>query len=64
MPDFYNQLDYYRTATEHLREKLFEKDLEIDRLTSFIIEVCKSDCPQNYREIVLKEIFKPLNTQK
>ena len=64
MPEFYNQLDYYRTATEHLRETLLERDREIDRLTSFLIEVCKSDCPQPYREIVLKEIIKPLNTKQ
>jgi hypothetical protein len=58
MQEFNDQLDYYRTATVHLREKLTERDVEIDRLTSFIIEVCKSDCPQTYREIVIKEIIK------
>jgi len=58
MEQFNDQLDYYRTATVHLRELLLSKDKEIDRLTSFLIEVCKSDCPQEYREIVMKEIIK------
>lgn len=64
MAGYENQLEYYKVATQHLREKYNKQQLLIDRLHSFLFEVCESECPQNYREIVLKEILKPQNTDE
>lgn len=64
MAGYENQLEYYKVATLHLRELHQKQQLLIDRLHSFLFEVCESDCPQHYREIVLKEILKPQNTDE
>lgn len=64
MAGYENQLEYYKVATHHLRENRQKLLLEIDRLHSFLFEVCESECPQEYREIVLKEILKTQNTDE
>lgn len=64
MAGYENQLEYYKIATQHLREVLNKRDQTIDRLTQFLFEVCESDCPNEYREIVLKEVLKPQNTDE
>jgi len=41
-----------------LEDKNREQTQEIDRLRTFLFEVCDPDCPVEYKDVVRKEIVK------
>jgi len=55
---FYNQTDYYKARIEALTKYNAEKQDEIDRLISYVVELCDQKCPEEYKQVVLREITK------
>jgi len=55
---FYNQSDYYLARIDALTKENSKKQDEIDRLVSFVVELCDDECPREYRGVVLKEVTK------
>jgi len=55
---FYNQTEYDRARIEALTKYNAEKQDEIDRLISYVVELCDEECPEEYKRVVLREITK------
>ena len=58
MKHFYDLSSYFTMRITALESKNADYKKEIDRLTTFIYEVCDPDCPDEYKGIVRKEIVK------
>ena len=58
MKHFYDLSSYFTMRIAALESKNAEYKREIDRLTTFLYEVCDQDCPNEYKDIVRKEIVK------
>lgn len=58
MKHFYDLSSYFTMRITALESKNAEYKKEIDRLRTFLFEVCDSDCPDMYKDVVRKEIVK------
>ena len=58
MKHFYDLSSYFTMRISVLEDKNREQTQEIDRLRTFLFEVCDPDCPVEYKDVVRKEIVK------
>ena len=58
MKHFYDLSSYFTMRISALEKNNREYTEEIDRLRTFLFEVCDPDCPNEYKGIVRKEIVK------
>ena len=54
----YNLLSYKEARIEALLNKNKELELEIEKLTSYIFELCDKSCPEEYKQVVQSDVFK------
>ena len=58
MKHFYDLSSYFTMRISALEKKTREDAEEIDRLRTFLFEVCDPECPVEYKDVVRKEIVK------
>lgn len=58
MKHFYDLSSYFTMRITALEKKDRENKKEIDRLRTFLFEVCDPECPEQYKDVVRKEIVK------
>jgi hypothetical protein len=58
MKHFYDLSSYFTMRISSLEKKTREDAEEIDRLRTFLFEVCDPECPDEYKNVVRKEIVK------
>jgi len=58
MKHFYDLSSYFTMRISALEKKTREDAEEIDRLRTFLFEVCDPECPNEYKNVVRKEIVK------
>ena len=58
MKHFYDLSSYFTARITALEKKNREYTEEIDRLRTFLFEVCDPECPVEYKDVVRKEIVK------
>lgn len=58
MKHFYDLSSYFTMRISALEKKDRENKKEIDRLRTFLFEVCDPECPEQYKDVVRKEIVK------
>jgi hypothetical protein len=54
----YNLLSYKEARIEALLKKNLELEKDIQKLETFIFELCDKSCPTEYKNVILKQIFK------
>jgi molybdopterin-guanine dinucleotide biosynthesis protein A len=54
----YNLLSYKEARIEALLNKNKELELEIEKLTSYIFDLCDVNCPEEYKQVVQSDVFK------
>lgn len=54
----HNLLTYKEARIEALLQNKKELELENERLTTYIFELCDKDCPEEYKKVVLSDVFK------
>jgi len=50
-------LDFYRHRIESLEEALLNANLLEIKLTGYIHDLCDKDCPEEYKAVVINEVF-------
>ena len=50
-------LDFYRHRIESLEEALLNANLLEIKLTGYIHDLCDKDCPEEYKAVVVNEVF-------
>jgi hypothetical protein len=58
MKHFYDLSSYFTMRISALEKKDRENKKEIDRLRTFLFEVCDPECPEQYKDVVRREIVK------
>ena len=58
MKHFYDLSSYFTMRISALEKKTRKDAEEIDRLRTFLFEVCDPECPAEYKNVVRKEIVK------
>jgi hypothetical protein len=58
MKHFYDLSSYFTMRITALENKNREQTEEIDRLRTFLFEICDPECPGDYKDVVRKEIVK------
>jgi hypothetical protein len=58
MKHFYDLSSYFTMRITALENKNREQTEEIDRLRTFLFEICDPECPSDYKDVVRKEIVK------
>lgn len=58
MRHFYDLSSYFTMRITALEKKNSEYKEEIDRLRTFLFEICDPECPDEYKNVVRKEIVK------
>ena len=56
MKHFYDLSSYFTMRITALMSKNAEQQKEIDRLRTFLFEICDPECPDEYKNVVRKEI--------
>jgi hypothetical protein len=56
-----NLLNYKDARIEALLKKNLELEIKVEELETIIFDLCKETCPEEYKTVILTEIFK---TQK
>ena len=56
MKHFYDLSSYFTMRITALMSKNAEQQKEIDRLRTFLFEICDPECPDEYKNLVRKEI--------
>ena len=54
----YNLLTYKEARIEALINENKKLQLENERLTTYIFELCDKDCPEEYKQVVQSDVFK------
>lgn len=54
----HNLLSYKEARIEALLQEINKLELENEKLTTFIFELCDKDCPEDYKKIVQSDVFK------
>lgn len=57
----YNLLSYKEARIEALLKRNLELEKEIQQLETFVFELCDKSCPVEYKNVILKQIFKTRN---
>lgn len=58
MKHFYDLSSYFTQRIAALEDKTRKQSEEIDRLRTFLFEICDPECPVEYKNVVRKEIVK------
>ena len=53
-----NLLSYKEARIEALLARVKQLELENERLSTYIFELCDKDCPEDYKRIVQLDVFK------
>ena len=53
----YDLLNYKEARILALLDHIAKLDAENEKLTTYIYELCDKDCPQEYKNIVKKDVF-------
>tara|TARA_R110000787_G_scaffold5285_1_gene19423 strand:- start:438 stop:608 length:171 start_codon:yes stop_codon:yes gene_type:complete len=53
----YDLLNYKEQRIVALTEENKNLNLEVEKLTTYLFEVLDRDCPQEYKSVVIKDIF-------
>ena len=51
-------VDWLTQSNNALINKNKDLEKEVNRLTTFIFELCDKDCPEDYKRVVQQEILK------
>lgn len=51
-------LSYKEARIEALLKEINRLELENEKLTTYVFELCDKDCPQEYKKIVKVDVFK------
>ena len=54
----HNLLSYKEARIEALLQEINNLELENEKLTTFIFELCDKDCPEDYKKVVQSDVFK------
>jgi hypothetical protein len=54
----HNLLSYKEARIEALLQEINKLELENEKLTTFIFELCDKDCPEDYKKVVQSDVFK------
>ena len=54
----YDLLNYKEARIEALLRRVNVLELENEKLTTYIFELCDKDCPDDYKRIVKSDVFK------
>lgn len=50
-------LEYKDARIEALLERISQLEAENDRVTGFALDLCDEECPNEYKNVVKREIF-------
>ena len=50
-------LHFKEMRIEALLEEVKQQELEIERLRTYIFELCDKDCPNDYKRVIVKDVF-------
>jgi hypothetical protein len=53
----YNLLSYKEARIEALLQRNKELELENEKLTTYIFELCDIECPEEYKQVVQSDVF-------
>ena len=51
-------LSYKEARIEALLKEINRLELENEKLTTYVFELCDNDCPDDYKKIVKVDVFK------
>ncbi len=54
----YDLLSYKTARIEALLKEINRLELENEKLTTYVFELCDKDCPDEYKKIVKVDVFK------
>ena len=54
----YDLLSYKEARIEALLNEINRLELENEKLTTYVFELCDKDCPDEYKKIVKVDVFK------
>ena len=54
----YDLLSYKTARIEALLKEINRLELENEKLTTYVFELCDKDCPDEYKKIVKADVFK------
>jgi len=54
----YDLLSYKTARIEALLNEINRLELENEKLTTYVFELCDKDCPDEYKKIVKVDVFK------
>lgn len=54
----YDLLSYKTARIEALLKEINRLELENEKLTTYVFELCDKDCPDEYKKIVKLDVFK------
>jgi hypothetical protein len=54
----YDLLSYKEARIEALLKEINRLELENEKLTTYVFELCDKDCPDEYKKIVKVDVFK------
>lgn len=54
----YDLLSYKEARIEALLSEINRLELENEKLTTYVFELCDNDCPDDYKKIVKVDVFK------
>ena len=53
----HNLLSYKEARIEALLQRNKELELENEKLTTYIFELCDVECPEEYKQVVQSDVF-------
>jgi hypothetical protein len=53
----YDLLSYKEARIEALLRRVNELELQNEKLTTYIFELCDKDCPEEYKQVVQSDVF-------
>ena len=53
-------ITFKNNQIQDLQDKLCEANSKITQLETYIFELCDKKCPEAYKEVIKKEVFKHL----
>jgi hypothetical protein len=54
----HNLLTYKEARIEALLKEINRLELENEKLTTYIFELCDKSCPEDYKQVVQSDVFK------
>jgi hypothetical protein len=53
----YDLFDFYQKKIQQLGMQLAEQEDKITKLETYVFELCDKDCPEEYKQVVKKDVF-------